>query len=66
MSSSIYVKTSLNMQCNGKFGCALRNVTSNLSVVKYWASWSFPDENPPSRKEIIYYQSTAKTCAGSY
>jgi len=44
------------MQCNGKFGCALRNITSNLLVVKRWASWSFPDENPPSRKEIIYYQ----------
>ena len=49
-----YVKTYLNMQCNGKFGCALRNITSNLLVVKHWASWSFPDENPPSRKEIIY------------
>ena len=48
-----YAKTYLNMQCNGKFWCALRNITSNVSVVKYWASWSFPDKNLPSRKEII-------------
>ena len=27
-----YAKTYLNMQCNGKFGCALRNITSNVSV----------------------------------
>ena len=48
-----YAKTYLNMQYNGKFGCALRNITSNVSVVEHWASWSFPDENPPSRKEIL-------------
>ena len=48
-----YAKTYLNMKCNEKFGCALRNITSNVSVMKYWASWSFPDKNPPSRKEII-------------
>ena len=30
-----YVKTYLNMQRNGKFGCALRNLTSNLLVVKH-------------------------------
>ena len=38
---------------NGKFGSALWNITSNVSVVKYRASWSFPDENLTSRKEII-------------
>ena len=48
-----YAKSYLNMQRNGKFGCAVRNITSNVSVVKYWAFWSFPDKNPPSRKEII-------------
>ena len=23
------------MQCNGKFGCALRNITSNVSVIEH-------------------------------
>ena len=59
-----YAKTYLNMQCNGKFGCALQNVTSNVSVVKYWASWSFPDENPPSRKEIISNYQWGDYCIG--
>ena len=57
-------KTYLNMQCNGKFGCALRNITSNVSVVKYWASWSFPDKNPPSRKEIISNFQWGDYCIG--
>ena len=59
-----YAKTYLNMQCNGKFGCALRNITSNVSVVKYWASWSFPDKNPPSRKEIISNFQWGDYCIG--
>ena len=59
-----YAKTYLNMQCNGKFGCALRNITSNVSVMKYWASWSFPDKNLPSRKEIISNFQWGDYCIG--
>ena len=59
-----YAKTYLNKQCNGIFGCALRNITSNVSVVKYWASWSFPDENPLSRKEIISNYQWGDYCIG--
>ena len=50
-----YVKTYLNMQCNGKFGGVLQNITFNVSVVKYWTSGFFPNENPPSRKEVTSY-----------
>ena len=28
---------------------------SNVSVMKYWTSWSFSRENLPSRKEITSY-----------
>ena len=59
-----YAKTYLNMQCNGQFGCALRNITSNVSVMKYWTSWSFPDKNPPSRKEIISNFQWGDYCIG--
>ena len=59
-----YAKTYLNMPCNGKLGCALRNITSNVSVMKYWASWSFPDKNPPSRKEIISNFQWGDYCIG--
>ena len=52
------------MQYNGKFGCALRNITSNVPVMKYCALWSFRDENPPSRKEMISNYQWGDYCIG--
>ena len=47
-----YVKTYLNMQYNEQIGCALRNITSNLSLVKHWASWSFLMKIHPVERKL--------------
>ena len=42
---------------NEKLDMLYKRITSDVSVVKYWTSWSlsFSCENPQNRKEIAYH-----------